>query len=305
LDDVALFFGLSGTGKTTLSSDPKRTLIGDDEHGWSDDGVFNFEGGCYAKVIRLDPQGEPEIYQTTRMFGTVLENVIYDSTTHQIDLNDDSRTENTRSSYPITHIPRADPRGVGGHPKNILFLTADAFGVLPPISRLTEAQAMYHFLSGYTAKVAGTERGVTEPQPNFSTCFGAPFMPLHPGVYGKLLGEKIAQHGVKVWLVNTGWTGGPYGVGSRMKLAYTRAMVTAVVENQLDDVAFTAEPHFGLQIPTHVPGVPEEALNPRNTWADKDAYDAQARKLVGMFIENFKQFEAGVTEEIKAAGPRL
>lgn len=305
LDDVALFFGLSGTGKTTLSSDPKRTLIGDDEHGWSDDGVFNFEGGCYAKVIRLDPDGEPEIYQTTRMFGTVLENVVYNSTTHHINLNDDSRTENTRSSYPITHIPGADPRGVGGHPKNILFLTADAFGVLPPISRLTEAQAMYHFLSGYTAKVAGTERGVTEPQPNFSTCFGAPFMPLHPGVYGKLLGEKIAQHGVKVWLVNTGWTGGPYGLGSRMKLAYTRAMVTAVVENQLDDVTFTTEPYFGLQIPTHVPGVPEEALNPRNTWADKDAYDAQARKLVGMFIENFKQFEAGVTEEIKAAGPKL
>lgn len=304
LDDVALFFGLSGTGKTTLSSDPRRTLIGDDEHGWSDNGVFNFEGGCYAKVIRLDQDGEPEIYQTTRMFGTVLENVIYDSATHQINLNDDSRTENTRSSYPITHIPRADPRGAGGHPKNILFLTADAFGVLPPISRLTESQAMYHFLSGYTAKVAGTERGVTEPQPNFSTCFGAPFMPLHPGVYGKLLGEKIARHDVKVWLVNTGWTGGPYGVGSRMKLAYTRAMVTAVVENQLDDVAFTAEPYFGLQIPTHVPGVPEEALNPRNTWADKDAYDAQARKLVGMFIENFKQFEAGVTEEIKAAGPK-
>lgn len=304
-NDVALFFGLSGTGKTTLSSEPNRTLIGDDEHGWSDDGVFNFEGGCYAKVIKLDPKGEPEIYETTRMFGTVLENVVYDSTTHHIDLNDGSLTENTRASYPITHIPGADPDGIGGHPKHVFFLTADAFGVLPPISRLTNAQAMYHFLSGYTAKVAGTERGVTEPQPNFSTCFGAPFMPLHPGVYAKLLGEKIDKHEVKVWLVNTGWTGGQYGTGSRMKLAHTRAMITAVLDGKLDDAEFVTESFFGLQIPKHVPDVPDEILDPRNTWADKAAYDAQATKLVGMFIENFKQFEAGVTSEIKAAGPKL
>jgi phosphoenolpyruvate carboxykinase (ATP) len=302
-DDVALFFGLSGTGKTTLSSEPHRTLIGDDEHGWSAEGVFNFEGGCYAKVIRLDPQGEPEIFQTTRKFGTILENVVIDPQTRRIDLNDGSLTENTRASYPITHIPNVDPAGTAGHPKHVLFLTADAFGVLPPISRLTRPQAMYHFLSGYTAKVAGTERGVTEPQPNFSTCFGAPFMPLHPGVYAKLLGEKIEQHNAQVWLVNTGWTGGPYGTGNRMKLGYTRAMVAAVLEGQLDQVEFTTEPFFGLQIPTAVPGVPEEVLNPRNTWADKDNYDAQARNLVGMFIENFKQFEAGVSEEIKAAGP--
>ncbi|NJN55841.1 MAG: phosphoenolpyruvate carboxykinase (ATP), partial [Anaerolineae bacterium] len=304
-DDVAVFFGLSGTGKTTLSSEPNRTLVGDDEHGWSDDGVFNFEGGCYAKVIRLDPQGEPEIFQTTRMFGTILENVVVDPLTHRVDLNDDSLTENTRSSYPITHIPHVDRDGVAGHPKNIIFLTADAFGVLPPISRLTRPQAMYHFLSGYTAKVAGTERGITEPQPNFSTCFGAPFMPLHPGVYAKLLGEKIDKHNAQVWLVNTGWTGGPYGTGNRMKLAYTRTMVAAALEGKLDDVAYETEPFFGLQIPTQVPNVPEEVLNPRYTWADKSAYDAQARKLVGMFIENFKQFAAGVTEEIKAAGPTL
>lgn len=304
-DDVALFFGLSGTGKTTLSNDPNRTLIGDDEHGWSDDGVFNFEGGCYAKVIRLDPQGEPEIYQTTRRFGTILENVIYNSDTRYIDLNDDSRTQNTRASYPITHIPNADPAGIGGHPKHVLYLTADAFGVLPPISKLTNAQAMYHFLSGYTAKVAGTERGINEPQPNFSACFGAPFMPLHPGVYAKLLGEKIEAHNASVWLVNTGWTGGPYGVGNRMKLAYTRKMITAVLDGRLDKVETFVEPFFGLHIPAHVPDVPDEVLNPRDTWSDLAAYDAQARKLVGMFIENFKQFESGVTPEILAAGPKL
>lgn len=303
-DDVALFFGLSGTGKTTLSNDTARTLIGDDEHGWSDVGVFNFEGGCYAKVIRLDPQGEPEIYETTRRFGTILENVIYNSDTRHIDLDDGSLTQNTRSSYPITHIANADPDGIGGHPKNVLFLTADAFGVLPPISRLTKAQAMYHFLSGYTAKVAGTERGVTEPQPNFSACFGAPFMPLHPGEYAKLLGEKIDKHDAKVWLVNTGWTGGPHGVGSRMKLAYTRRMVTAVLNGELNDVETEIEPFFGLQIPKHLEGVPDEVLNPRNTWADQAAYDAQAQKLVGMFVENFKQFEAGVTQDIKDAAPK-
>lgn len=304
-EDTALFFGLSGTGKTTLSADPNRTLIGDDEHGWSDHGVFNFEGGCYAKVIRLDPKGEPDIYETTRQFGTILENVIYDSDTRRIDLNDGSLTENTRSSYPITQIENADPDGLGGHPKNIIFLTADAFGVLPPVSKLTNAQAMYHFLSGYTAKVAGTERGVTEPQPNFSACFGAPFMPLHPGVYAKLLGDKIEKHQAHVWLVNTGWTGGPYGVGQRMKLGYTRKMVTAALNGSLAEVETYTEPFFGLQIPKHVPDVPDEVLNPRHTWQDPEAYDAQARKLVGMFVENFKQFESGVTEDILHAGPKL
>ena len=233
-DDAALFFGLSGTGKTTLSADPERTLIGDDEHGWSDDGVFNIEGGCYAKVIRLDPQGEPEIYATTRRFGTILENVVFDPETRSLDLDDDTLTENTRASYPITQLSNADLEGKAGHPKNIIFLTCDAFGVLPPISRLDHAQAMYHFLSGYTAKVAGTERGVTEPTATFSACFGAPFMPLHPGVYAKMLGEKIRRHGSRVWLVNTGWTGGPHGVGSRMKLAYTRRMVSAALAGDLE-----------------------------------------------------------------------
>ncbi len=305
LDDVAIFFGLSGTGKTTLSSDSDRTLIGDDEHGWSDNGVFNFEGGCYAKVIRLDPDGEPEIYETTRRFGTILENVVMNSENRRVDLDDATFTENTRSSYPITHIPNADPRGLGGHPKNVLFLTADAFGVLPPISKLSREQAMYHFLSGYTAKVAGTERGITEPVPNFSACFGAPFMPLHPGVYAKLLGERIDKHNANVWLINTGWTGGPYGVGTRMKLGYTRRMVRAILSGELDDVETFTEPYFGLAIPVAVDGVPSEILDPRKTWSDKDAYDAQARKLVGMFVQNFKQFEEGVTEEIRAAAPAL
>ncbi len=302
-NDVALFFGLSGTGKTTLSSDPKRMLIGDDEHGWSDDGVFNFEGGCYAKVINLNAEGEPEIYETTRRFGTILENVIMDNSTRRVDLNDGSLTENTRSSYPISHVSNAVRDGVGGHPNNVFFLTADAFGVLPPISRLSNEQAMYHFLSGYTAKVAGTERGITEPQPNFSTCFGAPFLPLHPGVYAKLLGEKLQQHGSKVWLINTGWTGGPYGVGSRMKLGYTRRMIHAAMDGELDDVAFQEEPFFGLSVPTHVPDVPDEVLMPRNTWDDKEAYDAQAKRLVGMFKENFKEFEDLVGAEVIAAGP--
>ncbi len=303
-EDVALFFGLSGTGKTTLSSDPSRMLIGDDEHGWSDDGVFNYEGGCYAKVIRLDPKGEPEIYETTRKFGTVLENVIMDGATRRVDLNDDSLTENTRSSYPISHVAHAVRDGVAGHPNNIFYLTADAFGVLPPIARLTNEQAMYHFLSGYTAKVAGTERGVTEPQPNFSTCFGAPFMPLRPGVYAKLLGEKIEKHKAQVWLVNTGWTGGPYGVGNRMKLGYTRRMIAAALNGELDGVSFVEEPFFGLMIPESVPDVPAEVLNPRNTWEDKEAYDEQARRLVGMFKNNFKEFEDTVTDAIKAAGPK-
>ncbi|MFL7838184.1 MAG: phosphoenolpyruvate carboxykinase (ATP) [Candidatus Promineifilaceae bacterium] len=302
-DDVAIFFGLSGTGKTTLSNDSTRTLIGDDEHGWSDDGVFNFEGGCYAKVIRLDPEGEPEIYATTRRFGTILENVVMDRNTRRTDLDDGTYTQNTRSSYPISHIPNATRTGKGGHPKNVMFLTADAFGVLPPISKLTREQAMYHFLSGYTAKVAGTELGVTEPIPNFSACFGAPFMPLHPGTYAKLLGDKVEKHNSNVWLVNTGWTGGPYGVGSRMKLAYTRAMVSAALNGELDDVEMETEPFFGLSIPKSVAGVPDEVLNPRNTWQDKDAYDAQAKRLADMFVANFRQFEDGVSQAVIDAGP--
>lgn len=304
-DDVALFFGLSGTGKTTLSNDMTRTLVGDDEHGWSDDGVFNFEGGCYAKVIRLDPKGEPEIYQTTRSFGTLLENVVVFTDNRRVDLNDDTFTENTRASYPITHIPNASAEGTAGHPKHILFLTADAFGILPPVSRLTRSQAMYHFLSGYTAKVAGTERGVTEPKATFSACFGAPFMPLHPGKYAELLGDKIDMHKSKVWLINTGWTGGPYGVGSRMKLAYTRRMVAAILAGELDKAETFTEPFFNLEVPKHLDGVPDEVLNPRATWEDSAAYDAQAGKLVEMFVKNFKQFEDGVSKDIVEAGPHL
>ena len=303
-DDAALFFGLSGTGKTTLSADSERTLIGDDEHGWSDDGVFNIEGGCYAKVIRLDPEGEPEIYRTTRSFGTILENVVYDPDTRRLDLDDDSKTENTRASYPITHLDNVDVEGVGGHPGHVVFLTADAFGVLPPISRLSEEQAMYHFLSGYTAKVAGTEKGVTEPKATFSACFGAPFMPLHPGEYAELLGEKIRRQGSRVWLVNTGWTGGPYGVGRRMKLAHTRRMVRAALNGELDDVATVEDPVFGLAVPKEVPGVPSEVLNPRSTWDDAEAYDAKARQLAEMFDRNFQQFADGVSDEVRAAGPR-
>jgi len=303
--DVAVFFGLSGTGKTTLSADPSRILIGDDEHGWSDRGVFNFEGGCYAKVIRLSPTAEPEIYETTRRFGTILENVAFDSATGRLDLDDDSLTENTRAAYPISHIPNATRDGLGGHPFTIIMLTADAFGVLPPIARLTPAQAMYHFLSGYTAKVAGTEKGVTEPSATFSACFGAPFMALAPAVYADLLGEKIAQHNVNVWLVNTGWSGGPYGVGQRMKIAYTRAMVHAALDGALGDVPTTPDPIFGVAVPNSCPGVPTEVLNPRNTWADKAAYDAQARKLAGMFGENFTIFADQVSPEVRGAGPRL
>lgn len=303
--DAALFFGLSGTGKTTLSADSSRTLIGDDEHGWSDNGVFNFEGGCYAKVIRLSPEGEPEIYGTTRRFGTILENVAMDSSSRRLDLDSSAFTENTRASYPIPHIPNATREGTGGHPKNVLFLTADAFGVLPPVSKLTAAQAMYHFLSGYTAKVAGTERGVTEPQPNFSACFGAPFLPLHPAVYADLLGKKVEEHGADVWLVNTGWSGGPYGVGSRMKLAYTRAMVRAVLNGTLASVPMVEDPVFGVHVPESCPDVPSEILQPRNTWDDKEAYDAQAKKLAGMFVENFKQFEAEAPDEVKTAGPKV
>jgi phosphoenolpyruvate carboxykinase (ATP) len=301
--DTAIFFGLSGTGKTTLSADPKRTLIGDDEHGWSANGIFNFEGGCYAKVIKLSPQGEPEIYETTRRFGTILENVSMDTLTRRLDLNDDSLTENTRAAYPISHIPNATRDGRGGHPSNIVFLTADAFGVLPPIARLTAEQAMYHFISGYTAKVAGTERGVKEPSATFSACFGAPFMAQHPSVYAHLLGKKIADHKAQVWLVNTGWTGGPYGVGSRMKLAYTRAMINAALNGDLDGGEFVQEPVFGLQVPTSVPDVPAEVLQPRNTWGDKAAYDAQIRKLAGMFVANFKQYADQVAPAVLAAAP--
>jgi phosphoenolpyruvate carboxykinase (ATP) len=302
-NDVALFFGLSGTGKTTLSAEPERTLIGDDEHGWSGNGVFNFEGGCYAKVIRLSPEGEPEIYDTTRRFGTILENVAINSATRRLDLDSEAFTENTRASYPISHIPNATRDGVGGHPKHILFLTADAFGVLPPIARLTPAQAMYHFLSGYTAKVAGTERGIKEPQATFSACFGAPFMALNPVVYADLLGEKIAQHNAEVWLINTGWSGGPYGTGNRIKLAYTRAMVRGVVKGHLKQVSTSKDPIFGLEVPESCADVPPEVLQPRSTWQDPDAYDAQAQKLAGMFAENFKQFVEDVSDEVRAAGP--
>jgi phosphoenolpyruvate carboxykinase (ATP) len=302
-DDVALFFGLSGTGKTTLSADPNRTLIGDDEHGWSEQGVFNVEGGCYAKVIRLSPEGEPEIYGTTRSFGTVLENVVCDPDTRRLDLDSDALTENTRSSYPLTQLHNVDLGGQAGHPRNVVFLTCDAYGVLPPISRLTEEQAMYHFLSGYTAKVAGTERGVTEPKVTFSTCFGSPFLPLHPGVYAKMLGQKLAAHGVRVWLLNTGWTGGPYGVGQRMKLGFTRRMVTAALTGELDHVETWTDPIFGLAVPAHIEGVPERVLHPRETWANAADYDAQAGKLADMFADNFKKYESEVGEAVKAAGP--
>ena len=301
--DTAIFFGLSGTGKTTLSADPTRHLIGDDEHGWSDSGVFNFEGGCYAKVIRLSAEGEPEIYDATSMFGTVLENVVIDPDTRIPDLDDDSLTENTRASYPIDFIPNHLASGVGGHPVNVLFLTADAFGVLPPISRLTPEQAMYHFLSGYTAKVAGTERGVTEPTATFSSCFGAPFLPRHPGVYAEMLGRKIGQHDARVWLVNTGWTGGAYGVGSRMKLSHTRAMVHAALAGELDDVECLTDPIFGFAVPTSVPDVPASVLQPRGTWSDPAAYDAQAHKLTAMFQKNFAAFADQVSPEIRNAGP--
>jgi phosphoenolpyruvate carboxykinase (ATP) len=303
--DTALFFGLSGTGKTTLSSDPDRMLIGDDEHGWSDRGVFNFEGGCYAKTIRLSAEAEPQIYGTTRRFGTVLENVVVDEHTRELNLDDDRYTENTRAAYPISFIDNAVPSGQGGHPRNVVMLTADAFGVLPPISRLTPEAAMYHFLSGYTAKVAGTEKGVTEPKATFSTCFGAPFLPLDPSRYAKMLGEKIARHDARVWLLNTGWTGGPYGVGSRMKIGYTRAMIRAVLSGALDTVAFEKDPVFNLDIPTSCPGVPDGVLTPRATWGDGAAYDAQAAKLARMFMENFKTFEQGVSAEVLAAGPNV
>ncbi|MCP1145633.1 phosphoenolpyruvate carboxykinase (ATP) [Lysinibacillus endophyticus] len=300
--DVALFFGLSGTGKTTLSADKNRKLIGDDEHGWSDNGVFNIEGGCYAKTINLSPEKEPEIYNAIR-FGSVLENVVVDPETRIPDYDDGSLTENTRVAYPIDYIENIVTPSVAGHPKTIVFLTADAFGVLPPISKLTKEQAMYHFLSGFTSKLAGTERGVTSPEPVFSTCFGAPFLPLPATRYAEMLGEKIDEHGSQVFLVNTGWTGGEYGVGSRMKLSYTRAMVRAAIDGKLNNVATTQDAVFGLHIPTEIEGVPSEVLNPRDAWSDKAAYDAKAAYLADLFKENFKKF-SNVSEEIlKNGGP--
>ena len=302
--DTALFFGLSGTGKTTLSADPARGLIGDDEHGWSAEGVFNFEGGCYAKVINLSREQEPDIFATTEMFGTILENVVLEPGTKRVRFEDQSITENTRASYPLHYIRNHVPSGRGGHPKHVVFLTADAFGVLPPISKLTREQAMYYFLSGYTAKLAGTERGVTEPQATFSACFGAVFLVWHPTKYAEMLGELLDRHGAQVWLVNTGWSGGPYGVGSRMKLSYTRAMVRAALAGTLDRAQVTPDPIFGLPIPSAVEGVPTEVLNPRGTWTDGAAYDAQARKLAAMFRENITKFGAAVSPAILAAGPQ-
>jgi phosphoenolpyruvate carboxykinase (ATP) len=301
--DVALFFGLSGTGKTTLSSDPARGLIGDDEHAWSDRGVFNFEGGCYAKTIRLSRELEPQIFAATQRFGTVLENVVFDPVARALDFDSDRFTENTRAAYPISYIEHHVPDGRGGHPRHIIMLTADAFGVLPPIARLTPEAAMYHFLSGYTAKVAGTEKGVTEPKATFSTCFGAPFLPLAPQVYATLLGEKIARHQVRVWLVNTGWSGGPYGIGQRISLAHTRALIDAALSGGLDAAPCRTDPVFNLTVPTSVPGVPASLLTPRDTWRDPAEYDAQAIKLARMFAENFAAFESSVGAEIKTAGP--
>lgn len=302
-DDAAVFFGLSGTGKTTLSADPSRTLIGDDEHGWSADGIFNFEGGCYAKTIRLSAEAEPEIYATTQRFGTVLENVVLDENGVP-DFNDGSLTENTRCAYPLHFIPNASETGRAGQPKNIIMLTADAFGILPPVAKLTPAQAMYHFLSGYTAKVAGTERGVIEPEATFSTCFGAPFMPRHPSEYGNLLRDLIAKNDVDCWLVNTGWTGGAYGVGKRMPIKATRALLSAALNGSLKSAQFRNDLNFGFQVPVEVPGVDSSILDPRFTWADKSAYDRQARKLVAMFVDNFAKFESHVDVSVMGAAPR-
>ena len=301
----AIFFGLSGTGKTTLSADASRTLIGDDEHGWSDTAVFNFEGGCYAKMINLSAEGEPEIYATTKMFGTILENVAMDPETRDLDFTDASKTENTRGAYPIEFIPNTSADNLGPPPSTIIFLTADAFGVLPPISRLTPDQAMYHFLSGYTAKVAGTEIGVTEPTATFSTCFGAAFMPRPPSVYGNLLKERIAKGGAQCWLVNTGWTGGKYGVGKRMPIKETRALLNAALDGSLNNVEFRKDPNFGFEVPVAVPGVDNSILDPRSTWADKDEYDRTAAKLVDLFVENFAEFAPHVEEGVRQAGPKV
>jgi phosphoenolpyruvate carboxykinase (ATP) len=297
---AAVFFGLSGTGKTTLSADPARTLVGDDEHGWSDEGIFNFEGGCYAKTINLSAEAEPAIHATTRRFGTIIENMVHDPETLALDFDDDSLTANMRCAYPLEAIPNASATGRAGNPRHVVMLTCDAFGVLPPIARLTPDQAMVHFLSGFTAKVAGTERGVTEPQPTFSTCFGAPFMPRRPEVYGRLLADKVARHGASCWLVNTGWTGGAYGTGRRMPIAATRALLSAALSGALDGVAFRTDPHFGFAVPQMVPGVEARLLDPRATWADPAAYDAQARRLVAMFAENFAQYADHVGEAVRA-----
>ena len=302
--DVAIFFGLSGTGKTTLSADPERILIGDDEHGWSEEGVFNFEGGCYAKTIRLSHIYEPDIYSTTQRFGTILENVVMDPDTRELNLDSEELTENTRAAFPLDFISNSSDQGMAGHPSTIIFLTAAAFGVLPPIARLTRDQAMYHFISGYTAKLAGTEVGVKEPSATFSTCFGAPFMPRHPSVYAHMLGERMDKHDVPVWLINTGWTGGPYGVGERMNITWTRQLVRAALSGALEGVPMRTDPIFGFEVPTHCPDVPSEVLWPRDTWADKDAYDARAHQLAGMFVDNFKQFEDRASETVRAAGPR-
>jgi phosphoenolpyruvate carboxykinase (ATP) len=302
--DVAIFFGLSGTGKTTLSADPERHLIGDDEHGWSDEGVFNIEGGCYAKVIRLSPEAEPEIYKTTQSFGTVLENVIVDER-GVLDLDDDSKTENTRAAYKLEQIANALPTKRAGHPSNVIFLTADAFGILPPIARLSREQAMFYFLSGFTAKLAGTEIGVTEPQPTFSACFGAPFLPQPPAVYAHLLGERLDRHGATVWLVNTGWTGGPFGEGERMPIAATRALLHAALSGGLADATFRTDELFGFEVPTQVPGVESSLLDPRSTWGHPEAYDRKARELAQMFRDNFEQFAAEAGPGVTAAGPRL
>ena len=302
--DTAVFFGLSGTGKTTLSADASRTLIGDDEHGWSDEAVFNFEGGCYAKMINLSAEAEPEIYATTKRFGTVLENVVIDKETRELDLDDNSLAENSRGSYPLDFIPNTSKDNLGPVPKNIIFLTADAYGVLPPIAKLTPDQAMYHFLSGYTARVAGTEIGVTEPSATFSTCFGAPFMPRHPSVYGNLLKERIAKGGVNCWLVNTGWTGGQYGTGSRMPIKITRALLNAALDGSLNSAEFRTDPNFGFKVPVAVPGVDSQILDPRATWADKAAYDATAKKLVGLFIDNFSEFAEHVDQSVLESAPK-
>lgn len=304
-DDPAIFFGLSGTGKTTLSADPDRILIGDDEHGWSENGLFNFEGGCYAKMIRLSADAEPEIYATTKRFGTVLENVVMDPVTRALDLDDPTLAENSRGAYPLSYIPNASETGRTVQPKNIIMLTADAFGVLPPIARMSPSQAMYHFLSGYTAKVAGTEKGVVEPQATFSTCFGAPFMPRHPSAYGNLLRDLIAEQGVGCWLVNTGWTGGQYGTGSRMPIKATRALLAAALDGSLNEAEMRVDPNFGFEVPVSVHDVDTSILNPRRTWADGEAYDRQAKKLVGMFIENFEKFLAHVDPDVKAAAPKV
>jgi phosphoenolpyruvate carboxykinase (ATP) len=303
-NDTALFFGLSGTGKTTLSADASRKLVGDDEHGWSDTGIFNFEGGCYAKCFGLSDEKEPEIFNAIKV-GSLVENTCFYPDTTTINFDDISLTENTRVSYPLHYITNAMNPSIGSHPKNIFFLTCDASGVLPPISKLSNEQAMYHYISGYTAKVAGTEMGVTEPKATFSACFGAPFLPLHPGKYAAMLGEKLKTHKVNVWLINTGWTGGPYGIGNRIKLSYTRAMINAALEGNLEYVNFEKSPIFNLETPDSCPGVPDSLLNPKNTWLDKDMYDIQLRKLASLFVANFEQYQMGVSPEIRAAAPSL